>query len=251
MLSYLIFSLRKLQNLKIPLPIGSLTPAIAVALALFTALSPTPASAQTTNVEATTPPVKLDALIEKLKAGGLVLLIRHERTEVPSRGDDYSRPADDCRAQRNLSLSGGAGAQETGFVLRALEIPVGRVISSPMCRSAETARFMFGVDYETDARLMHHNPGRDSDRTLDQAASEVREVLKGIAPGMEGTNIAIISHGGNIVKVAGLRLSEGEIGVLKLDQAGAVKAVGQFMGSDLSPYARRKIAEENGSGITE
>ncbi|MFN9632404.1 MAG: hypothetical protein ACK554_02745, partial [Erythrobacteraceae bacterium] len=30
-------------------------------------------------------------LSEKLSAGGLVILMRHERTNVPSRGDDYSR----------------------------------------------------------------------------------------------------------------------------------------------------------------
>lgn len=37
-------------------------------------------------------------LSEQLSAGGLVILMRHERTNVPSRGDDYSRPANDCNA---------------------------------------------------------------------------------------------------------------------------------------------------------
>ena len=175
-------------------------------------------------------------LVERMQEGGLVLLIRHERTETPSRRDDYSRPPGECRAQRNLSVSGVAGAAETGVSLRALEIEVGRVISSPMCRSAETARYMFGVDYELDTRLMHHEPG--GARNLDMAEAELRELLSELAPGLPDTNIALVSHGGNIVRVSGLRLTEGEIGVLRLDENGDVTALGQITGSGLGFFAR-------------
>lgn len=175
-------------------------------------------------------------MIEALQAGGHILLVRHERTEVPSRRDDYTRAPDDCTAQRNLSIAGGAGAKETGFSLRVLEIPIGRVITSPMCRSAETARYMFGVDYESDVRLMHHDP--DGERTLDVAEQEVRVLLAEIAPGLPNTNIALVSHGGNILRVSGLRITEGEIGILRLDEDGAVTAVGQITGSDLGFAAR-------------
>lgn len=175
-------------------------------------------------------------MIEALQSGGLVLLIRHERTEVPSRRDDYTRAPDDCTAQRNLSIAGAAGARETGFSLRALEVPVGRVITSPMCRSAETARHMFGVDYEIDRRLMHHDPG--GQRTLDIAEQEIHALFGEIAPGMPDTNIALVSHGGNIFRVSGLRLTEGEIGIVSLDDDGSVTAVGQITGSDLGFAAR-------------
>ena len=56
-------------------------------------------------------PLRQGELTQLLKKGGHVLIIRHERTEVPSREDDYSRPSDDCRAQRNMSIAGLAGAQ--------------------------------------------------------------------------------------------------------------------------------------------
>ncbi|MEM6267760.1 MAG: hypothetical protein AAF707_09560, partial [Pseudomonadota bacterium] len=176
-------------------------------------------------------PLDQPALVEALQEGGLVLLIRHERTEVPSRRDDYTKAPDDCTAQRNLSIAGAAGAQETGFSLRALEIPIGRVMTSPMCRSAETARFMFGVNYESDLRLMHHDP--NGERTLDIAAEEVRALLSELAPGLPDSNIALVSHGGSIFRVSGLRLTEGEIGVLSLDETGTVVALGQLTGSDL------------------
>jgi len=206
-----------------------------VAVLLIWAAVAAPASA----AEPADPPLSNRELIERLQAGGLILIIRHERTEAPSRRDDYSRPPDDCRAQRNLSVAGAAGAQETGVVLRALDIGVGRVISSPMCRSAETARYMFGVDYELDVRLMHHDP--EGERTLDVAEAESREVLSEIAPGLPDTNIALIGHGGNIFRVSGLRLSDGEIGVLLLDEDGEVTALGQFTGSDLAFFARRAL----------
>ena len=181
-------------------------------------------------------PLSTQELVEALQAGGLVLIIRHERTEVPSRRDDYSRPADECRAQRNLSLAGVAGAHETGIALRALEIEVGRVISSPMCRSAETARYMFGVDYELDARLMHHEPG--GARNLDVAEAQGRALLSELAPGLPDTNIALVSHGGNIFRVSGLRLTEGEIGVLRLEESGEMSVLGQITGSGLGFFAR-------------
>lgn len=216
-----------------------------IVLAAILLVSPTIATlAQDQSENPVSPPIDQAELLKRLQEGGLVLLIRHERTEVPSRSDDYTRPSNDCRAQRNLSIAGAAGARETGIVLRALEIDVDRVISSPMCRSAETARFMFGVSYETDARLMHHDPNPESGRDLDAAEAELRELLTELAPGIEGTNIALISHGGNILRVSGLRISEGEIGVLELTEDGSINALGHLMGSDLAPYARRKLAQE-------
>jgi broad specificity phosphatase PhoE len=175
-------------------------------------------------------------LIDALRQGGLVMLIRHERTELPSREDDYSRPAEDCRAQRNLSVAGTAGAVESGVVLRALDIPVGRVISSPMCRTIETARGMFGVGYQTDPRLLHQDP--QGTRNLDVASAEMRDLLRDLAPGMPGTNIAVIGHGGMIHQVSGVRLSEGEVAVVRLGADGSVTPLGQFLPSDLNPFAR-------------
>lgn len=198
----------------------------------------TPAQAQ----ETTAPPMNTAELVQALQAGGLVMIIRHERTEVPSRPDDYSQAPTECRAQRNLSVSGVSGAHDTGETLRALNIQAGRVISSPMCRSAETARYMFGVNYEHDERLMHHEPG--GSRTLDIAASEVQTLLGELAPGLEGTNIALITHGGNIYRATGLRLTEGEIGVLRVTDEGDIIALGQVTGSGLGFQARWALADE-------
>jgi broad specificity phosphatase PhoE len=178
-------------------------------------------------------------MIEALQEGRHVLIVRHERTEVPSRDDDYTRAPDDCTAQRNLSVAGVAGAQETGIVLRALDIEIGRVITSPMCRSAETARYMFGVGYQTDARLMHEDPA--GERNMDVAEQEMRALLTELAVELSDKNIALVGHGGVIHRTTGLGLSEGEFGVLRFEEDGRITIVGQFLGSDLAPFARRAL----------
>ncbi|MEM6494359.1 MAG: hypothetical protein AAF650_08265 [Pseudomonadota bacterium] len=192
----------------------------------------------------TAAPLSRGELIERLQQGGHILLIRHERTEVPSREDDWSADPGECRVQRNLSIAGLAGARETGVVLRALDIPVGRVLSSPMCRSADTARLMFGTGFEVHPALMHHVPGENSPRDLDAAEAETRALIAQLAPELRGTNIAMVSHGGTVFRVSGLRVSEGEVTVLEVGEAGGITALGQFMGSDIAFYAREKLAEE-------
>lgn len=181
-------------------------------------------------------------MIEALKDGGHILLIRHERTEFPSRPDDYSEPHTDCRVQRNLSVAGAVGAQETGIILRALDIPIGRVLTSPMCRSAETARYMFGVEYELEPALMHHDT--ENGRTLQMAADETRQLLASLSPEDLESNIALVTHGGHVLMVSGIYLSEGELAILKLDETGGVTVVGQFDGSDFAGYARRIVQAE-------
>lgn len=186
-------------------------------------------------VETPAKPLPVADLIKQLKLGGLVLLIRHERTEVPSVADDYAKPSTDCRSQRNLSASGFAGAQETRVALRSLAIPVGRVLSSPMCRTTETARQMF-VTYDVDPRLMHEMD--DQGRTNDVAGADLQRVLDGLKD--EASNIALITHAGLIQRATGLRLPEGGIAVLKHEASGWV-LVRQLMGSDIGPHAREAL----------
>ncbi|MEL7232123.1 MAG: hypothetical protein AAGJ85_06395 [Pseudomonadota bacterium] len=183
-------------------------------------------------------PMSTWALIDAVKEGGYVLYVRHERTEIPSRADDYTRPPNECRAQRNLSVSGVAAAYETGAVIRDIGIPIGRVVSSPMCRAAETSRYMFGVDYELDTRLMHHDPSENSARNMAVAVEEAKAVLSEVGPNLEGTNIVLVGHGGTIRRATGLSVTEGEIAVLQVSDTGEIKALGQLTGSALGLYSR-------------
>jgi phosphohistidine phosphatase SixA len=175
-------------------------------------------------------------LSEKLSAGGLVILMRHERTNVPSRGDDYSRPANDCNAQRNLSPAGVAGAAETGTAIRAIGWPIGRVLSSEMCRSTETARAMFGR-YEVEPRLMHHD--NTAQRTVTVAGEELNALLADIPAGSKD-NTVMVSHIGNIYFAIGHQLSEGEFAVLQRQEDGKYVMLGTFDPGYIGAEARYK-----------
>ena len=174
----------------------------------------------------------------KLRAGGLILLMRHERTEVPSRGDDYSRPPTDCMAQRNLSVAGVAGAVETGVALRALNIPLGDILASPMCRTMDTGRMMFSR-VMAEPRLMHHDdiPGR----TVLVSGTELNALLDSLPATKD--NPVLISHIGNIYFATGQRLSEGEIAVLQRDKKGAYVILGTVDPGYIGASARQALKD--------
>ncbi|MCL9982190.1 MAG: hypothetical protein NBV60_03430 [Erythrobacter sp.] len=174
-------------------------------------------------------------LNEQLGAGGLVILMRHERTNVPSRGDDYTRPANDCNVQRNLSPAGAAGAAETGAAIRALGWPIGRVLSSEMCRSTETARYMFGR-YEIEPRLMHHD--NTPERNVTVSGQELNALLADIPRG-GSDNTVMVSHIGNIYFGTGIRLSEGEFAVLQKQEDGHYVILGTFDPGYIGAHARQ------------
>lgn len=174
-----------------------------------------------------------EALSARLGQGGLVILMRHERTEVPSRGDDYSRPANDCNAQRNLSVAGIAGAAETGVAIRAIGWPIGRVLSSEMCRATETARFMFNR-FEIEPRLMHHD--NTAQRNVIVSGQEMNALLADLPRGTDNT--VLVSHIGNIYFAIGVRLSEGEFAVLERQAGGGFVVLGTFDPGYISALAR-------------
>jgi broad specificity phosphatase PhoE len=117
-----------------------------------------------------------------------------------------------------------------------------------MCRSAETARYLFGVGYRIDPRLMHEDPA--GGRGIETASKEMRALLAELAPIPEGSNVAVVGHGGVIHRATGLALSEGEIGVVRVGADGATEAVGQVLGSDFAPLARQALQTKDAAHPT-
>jgi len=201
------------------------------------------AATATAPVKAPEPVVKLEErdmplaeLLPLLDKGGLVLLMRHERTEVPSPGDRSFNPPSDCTVQRNLSVAGIAGAAETGVAIRSLGWPIGKVLSSPMCRAMETARFIFGR-YEVEPRLMHHD--NTPERNVTVSGKELNDVLASL-PNSSG-NTVLVSHIGNIYFAIGLTLSEGEFGILQRQADGRYVILNTIDPGDIGAIARTAI----------
>src|SRR5882757_4764646 len=80
-------------------------------------------------------------LIAELQKGGYVLFIRHPKTN-PDQADTDPLHLDNVKAQRQLSDEGRKQAKALGEALRALKIPVGKVISSKFYRAQEAAKLL-------------------------------------------------------------------------------------------------------------
>jgi hypothetical protein len=72
-----------------------------------------------------------------------VVMMRHTATNKEDK-DQEGFAFDDCAKQRNLNDKGREQAKALGATLKELGIPVGEVLTSPMCRAKETAQIAFG-----------------------------------------------------------------------------------------------------------
>jgi len=143
-------------------------------------------------------------LIQALRAGGYTLYFRHTSTDF-SRLDGSMKDYRDCASQRMLSDQGREEARNIGKAIATLRIPVGEVLSSPYCRTTETATLMFGR--ATAANEIREEAGN-------HYAALKRLLAKPVAT--PGTNRMIVGHGTPFRAIAGPpHLGEGEAAVLK------------------------------------
>jgi broad specificity phosphatase PhoE len=175
----------------------------------------------------------LRAALGELRKGGLVIYFRHASTDQSGRGDaaaDLAR----CETQRNLSAKGRDEAAQIGEAMRALRIPVGSVLASPLCRTKDTARLAFGRFAES--KDLHFSIGADA-REMDRLASVLRRLLT--TPPSPGTNGVIVSHSANLREAAGIfPKPEGVAYVFRPLPNGKFEAVARILPEDWGNVAR-------------
>ena len=185
------------------------------------------------------------ALVAALRAGGHVLYFRHAATDWTQ--NDQVRQAGDWQScdgtkMRQLSDTGRMTAQLIGLAIRTLAIPVGEVLSSEYCRTAETARLMSLGTVRTTTEIMNLR-SQDYVGGYDAAVANARaHFIRPLAP---GTNRVIVGHG-NLMRAATGQYT---------DEAGAV-VVRPDSGADLgftfitliTPQDWLRLAEELGRG---
>lgn len=164
------------------------------------------------------PPNVIDGaeLVEALRGGGYVLYFRHGKTDLSTSDSDRTSLAN-CTTQRILSREGRQQMTDIGKQFQRLRIPVGSVLSSPYCRSIDTAKLAFGkvvVD-----RDLAHTVTADEAVTRQRAAALTK--LLATAPSA-GTNSVLSGHTGNLQEATGIWPSpEGVAIVFKPDGRGA------------------------------
>ena len=87
-----------------------------------------------------------------LRAGGLVIVVRHGAT-FPDQADTDPLHPDNIAAQRNLNDKGKALAKSFGDGLRQIGAPIGKVYTSLFNRAYETAVLAGFTDIEKTADL--------------------------------------------------------------------------------------------------
>lgn len=140
-----------------------------------------------------------------LKAGGLVVFVRHGATTW-SGVDDISWPRE---RQRLLSPEGEGQARAMGAAFEARGWPVGEVRASPFARTTDMARLAFGraeIDPEL-LGLISDTADRDG-RSL-YAQSLARQAVPA------GQNLVLVTHSSNITAATGQTVPEGGAVVLR------------------------------------
>ena len=175
--------------------------------------APSPTIAPTAAIRPTAGALASQELVAALRQGGYVIYFRHAATDMTQTDSDLSR----CETQRNLNAQGRADARAIGAAFRALDIPVGQVLSSGYCRTRDTAQLAFGR-----AELVRDLSGLPAAQR-EQRTATLRKLLA-TAP-ETGTNTVLVSHGFNITAAAEISIGEGEAAIFAPGVEGAFTLV--------------------------
>jgi len=153
-------------------------------------------------------------LAQALRAGGLVLIIRHGATQSDE-ADADPVDFDNIAAQRNLNDKGKAAAVALGEAFRRIGAPVGKVYTSRFNRAYETATLAGFKEIEKTPDLTYAKSAASPDKNTTNPEA-VRKML-GTAP-QPGTNTVLITHTPNIVDALGkdwAEVKEGEASIFR------------------------------------
>lgn len=160
-------------------------------------------------------PLAGPGLVDALRHGGYVIYFRHTSTDF-GQNDEGMTSFEDCSTQRNLTEQGRAEARAIGVEMARLQLPVGKVLASPFCRTRETATLIFG-------RATTEPRARGGPAQADRYGP-LRELLSTPVP--TGEDTVIVGHGNPFAALAGPPyLAEGEAAVIAPLDAGNFRVV--------------------------
>ena len=183
---------------------------LAVLSAITALLLATPALAQ---------PRPSDAeLVQLLRAGGNVIVLRHGATHADQADTDPLNHGNVAK-QRQLNAKGEEAAKAFGEAFRRIGAPVSKAITSEFNRAYQTARLAGFANVEktldvTEGGLVV-SPTENNRR-----AAAFRKLASTVPPG--GSSVVIVSHKPNIIDAFGkdwFEIKEGEATIFKPDGA--------------------------------
>jgi phosphohistidine phosphatase SixA len=155
-------------------------------------------------------------LVESLRAGGYVIVVRHGAT-FSDQADTDPFNFDNIAKQRNLNEKGKELAKAFGNAIRQVGIPAGEVYTSNFNRAFETAVLAGFKDIEKTADLTEGGLVVSPDENSRRAAA-LRKMLAKVPE--KGKNTFLITHKPNIIDALGkdwFDVKEGEASIFKPD----------------------------------
>jgi len=134
---------------------------------------------------------------EKLRGGGLVVLMKH--TAVP---EDSAQAANlflrdpSCKNERNLSAEGKTQAIKIGEKFVNQKVSVQKVLNSPYCRTTDTAMLSFRSSNPTDFLTL------PMELSPDQAEKHQSQLKAQISSFSGKGNLVLITHDVNISSIS-------------------------------------------------
>jgi phosphohistidine phosphatase SixA len=160
-------------------------------------------------------------VIDRLKAGGHILMIRHAL--APGNGDPPNFKIGDCATQRNLNDTGRNQARSIGMWLRNNGITSARVYSSQWCRCLETARLLdLGPVQELAALNSFYERAQDREPNLRALNDFISQQP------VNGELIILVTHFVTIADIAGTGVSSGGGALLALHTDAPYTFVGRL-----------------------
>ena len=161
-----------------------------------------------------------EALWNKLRSGGVMVLMRHAAT-VPGIGDPPDFSLGQCATQRNLSEAGRRQARAIGAAFSQHGVNPGAVWSSRWCRCLDTAKLAFG--------RAQVEPALDSMFNDEAAAAnaKLRALRTRLAARRETAPLVLVTHDVNIRALTGASLAQGEM-VLTILRDGKLEPIGRL-----------------------
>ena len=126
-----------------------------------------------------------DKALKALKEGGKIVLIRHAfapgiEGNIDKKGNEYNQK--DCSTQRNLLQEGKEQSARMGEFFSTNDIKIEKVLSSPVCRCWETAKYA-GWKFKIDKGLTGNK------KKFKKKINKLSSKHKGV------NNLILVTHG--------------------------------------------------------
>jgi phosphohistidine phosphatase SixA len=183
-------------------------------------------------------------LLDALRLGGYVIVLRHGATDADAAKDGMRNLAKRAAGERQLSDAGRAQAIAIGEALRKLGIHVGLVMTSPLQRAVDTAKLLGLSEVKIAPDLAEISNAMS--RTENNLRGDILRKLVAYHAGPD--NLVIVTHRPNLIEAFGDSLAdmrEGEAAVFEPDFIGdGYRVVARFQASDWDLLVQAARAEE-------